>query len=417
VTVNVSAPSIRISRCRACGGARLKPFLDLGSLPLSDGFLPADQLAEPERRFPLEVALCLDCALVQNLDTVDSRFRFGANYRYLSSVTDSLVSLAEANVLERIRDRRLGPDSFVVELASNDGYLLRHYADRGIPVLGIDPAPLPVAAALANGIPTRQAFFGRDFAEDLVAQGVGADVIHANNVLAHVADTVGFVAGIERLLSPEGIAVIEVPYVRNLVDTCAFDTIYHEHLCYFSVTSLDHLFRGQRLFLNRVEPLDVHGGSLRLHVGKRADIAPSTTAYLAAEAEAGVDQPVYYADFRARVDRVCDDLSSLLGSLKAEGATIAGYGAAAKGTMLLNTAGIGVETLEWVADRNLEKQGCWIPGVRIPITAPERIMETRPDFVLILPWNHKEEILSQLTEYRERGGRCILPIPEPVIVE
>ncbi len=409
--------STRIEGCRVCGGSRLRSFLNLGTLPLSDGFLSEDQLAFPEPRFPLEVALCLDCALVQNLDTVDSRFRFGSDYRYLSSVTGSLVSLAKANVVERIRDRRLGPDSFVVEVASNDGYLLRHYADRAIPVLGIDPAPRPVAAAIANGIPTRQAFFGREVAESLAAEGIQADVIHANNVLAHVADTVGFVAGIETLLAPDGVAVIEVPYLRDLVDSCAFDTIYHEHLCYFSVTALDYLFRRHRLFLNRVESLDVHGGSLRLHVEKRPREHADTMAYLEAEAETGIRQPEYFSDFGDRVGQVCSRLSALLSSLKQDGATVVGYGAAAKGTMLLNAAGIGPETLDWVADRNQEKQGCWIPGVRIPIVRPERIQETQPDFVLILPWNHRVEILSQLEGYRKRGGRFIIPIPDPIVVE
>ncbi|MGW8283022.1 MAG: methyltransferase, partial [Gemmatimonadota bacterium] len=196
--------STRIEGCRVCGGSRLRSFLNLGSLPLSDGFLSEEQLAVPEPLFPLEIALCLDCALVQTLDTVDSRLRFGADYRYLSSVTASLVSLAEQNVAQRIRERNLGPGSLVVEVASNDGYLLRHYADRAIPVLGIDPAPRPVAAAIANGIPTRRAFFGRDVADGLAAEGIQAAVIHANNVLAHVEDTVGFVAGIKTLLAPDG---------------------------------------------------------------------------------------------------------------------------------------------------------------------------------------------------------------------
>ncbi len=415
--MNERPSSTRIEGCRVCGGGRLRSFLNLGSLPLSDGFLSEEQLGVAEPRFPLEIALCLDCALVQNLDTVDSRFRFGADYRYLSSVTASLVSLAEQNVAQRIRERNLGPDSLVVEVASNDGYLLRHYADRAIPVLGIDPAPRPVAAAIANGIPTRQAFFGREVAEALAAEGIQAAVIHANNVLAHVEDTVGFVAGIEKLLAPDGVAVIEVPYLRDLVDTCAFDTMYHEHLCYFSVTALDNLFRSQRLYLNRVEPLEVHGGSLRLHVEKLAREAAGTAAFLDAEAETGIGQPEYFASFGDRVDQVCSRLAALLSSLKQAGATVVGYGAAAKGTMLLNAAGVGPETLDWVADRNREKQGCWIPGVRIPIVPPERILETQPDFVLILPWNHRAEILSQLEEYRRRGGRFIIPIPDPIVVQ
>jgi SAM-dependent methyltransferase len=385
-------------------------------MPPSDSFLSPTQLAQAEPRHPLDVALCRGCALVQILETVPPEELFGADYSYFSSFTDALLRHARANVEARITERRLGPRSFVIELASNDGYLLQYYLAAGIPALGIDPAPGPVAAARARGIDTRLAFFGRDLARELAAEGRRADVIHANNILAHVADTNGFVAGVTSLLKDDGVAVIEAPYVKDLIDHGEFDTIYHEHLCYFSVTALDRLFRRHGLYLNRIEPLAIHGGSLRLFVGTAERPEESVAAYLETERRLGLDRLDYYADFAARVRAIRDRLAALLAALKREGARLVGYGAAAKGTILLNYVGIGRETLEFVVDRNVHKQGRWVPGVRLPIEPPERILETQPDYVLILPWNVKDEIMAQQAEYRRRGGRFIVPIPEPVIV-
>ncbi|HEU5443141.1 MAG TPA: class I SAM-dependent methyltransferase [Steroidobacteraceae bacterium] len=404
------------SRCRSCGGEDLSVFLSLGDMPLSDGLLAAEDLQRQEARYPLDVAFCADCALVQILETVPPERLFGADYPYFSSFTDALLQHSAANVEGRIEERRLDGNSLVVELASNDGYLLQYYRARGIPVLGIDPAPGPVAAARARGVETLQAFFGRDLAARLAAQGRLADVIHANNVLAHVADTNGFVAGMGTLLKEDGVAVIEVPYVKELIEHGEFDTIYHEHLCYFSVTALARLFQRHGLALNRVEPLAIHGGSLRLFVGRRERADRSVAEYLETERLAGVDELEYYAGFSAKVGRIRSGLAELLGRLKREGARIAGYGAAAKGTILLNFAGVGSEVLEFVADRNVHKQGRYVPGVRLPIVAPARILESQPDYLLILPWNFKEEIMRQEAEYRRRGGRFIVPVPEPVIV-
>ena len=403
-------------RCRSCGGKDLTVFLSLGDMPLSDGLLAAEDLERQEPRYPLDVAFCPDCALVQILETVPPERLFGADYPYFSSFTDALLEHSAANVAARIAEQRLDGHSLVVELASNDGYLLQYYRARGVPVLGIDPAPGPVAAARARGVETLQAFFGRDLALQLAAGGRRADVIHANNVLAHVADTNGFVSGIGTLLEEDGVAVIEVPYVRELIDHGEFDTIYHEHLCYFSVTALTRLFQRHGLSLNRVEPLEIHGGSLRLFVGKRERNDRSVTEYLQAERRAGVDEYEYYTGFSARVSRIRSDLLALLDGLKRGGARIAGYGAAAKGTILLNFAGIGREVLEFVADRNVHKQGRFVPVVRLPIVSPERILEAQPDYLLILPWNFKDEIMEQQAEYRRRGGRFIVPVPEPVIV-
>jgi SAM-dependent methyltransferase len=406
-----------VAKCRCCGGDDLTVFLSLGDLPLSDGFVAASQLAKEDARYPLDVAFCGDCALVQILETVPPEVLFGEDYPYFSSFTDALLRHSESNVTARIADRHLGPESLVVELASNDGYLLQYYKARGIPVLGIDPAPGPVAAAHEKGIETRLAFFDLQLARQLAQmEHKRADVIHANNVLAHVADTNGFVAGIAALLKDDGVAVIEAPYVRNLIDHGEFDTIYHEHLCYFSVTALDHLFRRHGLFLNSVEELSIHGGSLRLFVEKREEPGLAVKQLLAAERKLGVDTLAYYKDFSARVGSIRDELRAMLSDLKRRGARIAGYGAAAKGTIMLNYVGIGPATLDFVADRNTYKQGRYIPGVRLPIVAPERILETQPDYVLILPWNFKDEIMEQQAEYRRRGGRFIVPVPHPQIL-
>jgi len=408
--------STRTVRCRSCAGESLSVFLSLGDMPLSDGLLARGDLDRPEPRYPLDVAFCPDCALVQILETVPPERLFGADYPYFSSFTDTLLEHSAANVEARIAERRLDCHSLVIELASNDGYLLQYYRARGIPVLGIDPAPGPVAAARARGVDSLQAFFGRDLAVQLAANGRQADVIHANNVLAHVADTNGFVAGIGVLLEQDGVAVIEVPYVRELIDHGEFDTIYHEHLCYFSVTALTRLFQRHGLWLNRVEPLEIHGGSLRLFVEKSRREDRSVAEYLQAERDAGVDQLAYYAGFSARVARIRGELLALLGRLKREGARVAGYGAAAKGTILLNFAGVGGDVLEFVADRNVHKQGRYVPGVRLPIVAPERILQEQPDYLLILPWNFKDEIMEQQAEFRRRGGRFIVPVPDPVIL-
>ena len=403
-------------RCRSCRGTDLSVFLSLGDLPLSDGLLAADDLERKEPRYPLDVAFCPDCTLVQILETVPPEQLFGADYPYFSSFTDALLEHSAANVQARIAEQQLDGSSLVVELASNDGYLLQYYQARGIPVLGIDPAPGPVAAARKLGIETLQAFFGRDLAARLAADGRRADVIHANNVLAHVADTNGFVAGIGVLLKEDGVAVIEAPYVKELIDHGEFDTIYHEHLCYFSVTALAQLFRRHGLSLNRVEPLEIHGGSLRLFVGRRSQADRSVGEYLQAEQASGMGRLEYYSDFSSRVERIRSELLALLERLRRGGARIAGYGAAAKGTILLNFSGIGPEVLGFVADRNVHKQGRYIPGVRLPIAPPARILEDQPDYLLILPWNFKEEIMEQQSEYRRRGGRFIVPVPQPVIL-
>jgi SAM-dependent methyltransferase len=402
--------------CRSCGRAGLVPVLDLGETPLADRLLTSEQLAQPEPRFPLEVAFCPECSLMQILETVPPEQVFDAEYPYYSSFSPYLLEHSRENALELIGMRGLGAESLVVELASNDGYLLKNYVEQGIPVLGIDPVPGPAAAAVAVGVPTMQEFFTRELAAQLAGARRQADVIHANNVLAHVADTNGFVAGIATLLKDDGVAVIEFPYVRDLIDHCEFDTIYHEHLCYFSVTSVDHLLRRHGLYLNDVRRLPIHGGSLRLYVEKREQVGPAVHGLLGEELKLGLDRPDYYLDFSHRVEKLKHDLLGLLRGLKGKGQRLAAYGAAAKGATLINYVGVGTDLVEFVVDRNVHKQGLHMPGQHLPILSPEELMTRKPDAVLMLSWNFADEILRQQAAYREQGGRFVIPVPEPRVV-
>jgi len=394
----------------------LLAVMDLGLMPPSDGLLSAEQLEQPEDRYPLEVAFCPECALVQILETVPPEKLFTDRYQYYSSFSEALLVHARGNALNLIDRYGLSPASLVVELASNDGYLLRNFVARGIPVLGIDPAPGQARAAERIGVRTLCAFFGRDLAARLVDQGTRADVIIASNVLAHVADTRGFVDGMGMLLKDEGTIVIEVPYVRDLIDQCEFDTIYHEHLCYFSVTSLDCLFRRSGLFLNDLERLSIHGGSLRLYVNRHENVQEPVRRMRDEEERLSVNRHEYFRDFGVRVEGIRTAMRELLTQLKADGRRIAAYGAAAKGTIMLNYIGVEPGMIDFVVDRNVHKHGKYMPGVRIPICEPSRLMEAMPDYVVLLPWNFREEILAQQTPYRNQGGKFIVPIPEPTVV-
>ncbi len=402
--------------CRCCGGARLETVLDLGDTPLADRLVQPERVHEREMRFPLRLAFCPDCALVQITETVDPAVLFADRYPYYSSFSPRLLKHAQDNVSARLRERKLGQDSLVVELASNDGYLLRNYVEAGIPVLGIDPADGPAKAARAIGVKTEIAFFTDALAHDLVRRGVRADIVHANNVLAHVADTNGFVRGLRTLLADDGVGVIEAPYLKTLIEHVEFDTIYHEHLCYFSVTALDRLFRRNGLYLNRVEHLDIHGGSLRLFVERRERPDASVAAALADEQTIGLDRIGYFRDFADRVKALTRELTRLIFDLKAKGASIAAYGAAAKGATLLNVAGLTREHLDFVVDRNTHKHALLMPGTHMPILAVEALLSRRPTHVLLLAWNFADEILEQQRAFREQGGRFIIPVPSPRIV-
>jgi SAM-dependent methyltransferase len=407
---STSTPEVR---CLACGHVGLEPVLSLGRTPLANALLCQADLDRPEPTYPLDVAFCTACSLVQLTMSVPPEQMF-REYSYLSSVSDALVAHARTLVERLIADRSLGPDDLVVEVASNDGYLLQHYAAAGVPVLGIEPARNIADVARDRGIETVDEFFGLDLARGLRAAGRQASVIHANNVLAHVPDLTGLVAGIRELLRPDGIASIEVPYLVDLVDGCEFDTIYHEHLCYFSLTAVDRLFGGQGLTVVDVERTPIHGGSLRIFAAPSeaaAGRSPRVGALIDEEAAWGVHDARTYARFAARVHDLTRDLVDLLARLRAAGSRVAAYGASAKGATLLNHAGIGRDQIEFVADRNPYKQGRYMPGARVPIVPASALLERAPDYALLLTWNFADEILAQQAEYRARGGRFIVPIP------
>ena len=402
--------------CRSCEGPDLRLVLSLGKVALADRLLTDQTLSEPEPTYPLTVYFCPGCGLMQISETVPPEVLFCEDYPYYSSFSPALLKHSRQNAEELIRTRSLGSDSLVVELASNDGYLLKNFVEHGIPVLGIDPADGPARLAQENGVETLCAFFTEELARRLRGEGRSADVVIANNVLAHVADLNGFVRGIGVLLKKGGTVVIEVPYVKDLVDNCEFDTIYHEHLCYFSVTALKALFTRQSLSLNDVRRLTIHGGSLRLYVGHEVDVSPRVTSLIELETTENVDQFAYYQDFAGRVGQIRESLLDLLWSLKRQGKRIAAYGAAAKGATLINYVGIGKELIDFVVDRNTYKQGCYMPGKHLPIFAPERLVDEMPDYCLILAWNFADEIRKQQAEYARRGGRFIAPVPQPRIL-
>ncbi len=405
------------SHCRSCGSDGLRAFLSLGTTPLADALVRPEDADAPEARFPLDVAFCPECSLVQILEEVPPEQLFVDNYLYFSSFSDHLLRHSRDHALGLIEQRGLDGSSLVVELASNDGYLLSNFAEAGVPVLGVDPAPDQAAAAEAAGIPTLQEFFDPLVARRMRDEHGAADVIIANNVMAHVPDLNGFVEGMAILVADDGVITVENPYVRDLIEHCEFDTIYHEHFCYFSCTAVDRLVRRHGMFLNHVEYFpELHGGTLRWHIGPREEVSPTARRYLDREAAEGLTSFEHYSAFAARVEGIRSELRGLLEGLRADGATIAAYGAAAKGSTLVNYVGIGTELVDFVVDRNTHKQGRLMPGVHIPIVDPSALLERQPDYVVLLAWNFKDEILRQQAEYVSRGGRFIVPIPKPEIL-
>lgn len=398
--------------CLSCGESGLSEILSLGKTPLANALRTEAQLDQPEPTWPLELAWCPKCTLAQITEAVPPELMF-RDYAYFSSFSDTMVQHAR-RIAERLTGAEsLSGKSLVVEVASNDGYLLQWYKKAGVPVLGIEPARnIAEVAERERQVRTISEFFGRELADQLSAQGEKADVIHANNVLAHVPDLNGVVAGFQRLLKPTGVVVVEAPYLKDLIDHVEFDTIYHEHLCYFSLTALNRLFARHGLEIVDVERLPIHGGSLRIfarHKGARP--IGENVIQLLAEESCWVESPASYESFGRRVDALKTELTSLLGKLKAENKRIAVYGASAKGSTLLNYFGIGAETLDYVVDRSTVKQGHYMPGTRLKIHAPDRLASDAPDYCLLLTWNFSDEILAQQKAYRDGGGKFIIPIP------
>lgn len=402
--------------CRSCKSPELEVVIEFGETPLADRLLRDDQLDEPEPVVPLTLIVCRSCSLAQIRETVDPRALFGAEYPYFSSVSPALMrhfAGTAAAIMQRVE---LNESTLVVEAASNDGYLLRHFQKLGIPVLGVDPAVAPAEAAMSAGVPTLVEFFGIDLARRLTSEGRRAMVFAANNVLAHVPDLNGFVAGIAEVLVDDGVAVIEVPYVVDLVDHCEFDTIYHQHLCYFSLTALVPLFERHGLVLSDVERVPIHGGSLRLFIERGTAQRPSVTAMLSAERERGFDGPDAYRGFGDRVAALRRRLRELLDRAHADGARIVGYGAAAKATTLMAYCGIGRDDLEYVCDLSEFKQGRFMGGNHLPIRPPSALRNDPPDLVLVLAWNFADEIIDQNRWFADTGGRFLVPVPEPHVV-
>ena len=406
-------------RCHFCAAPLTLSLVDLGVTPLANSYLAPEHLARPEPQFPLHARVCNRCRLVQVEAAATPEDIFG-HYAYFSSYSTSWVEHAR-RFTEMARERwRLGPASKVVEVASNDGYLLRHFVAAGIPVLGVEPAANVAESARAVGVATEVAFFGLETAKRLKEAGHAADLLAGNNVFAHVPDINDFVAGLACLLKPEGVISLEFPHLLKMMTEIQFDTIYHEHFSYLSLLTTERILAAHGLRVFDVAELPTHGGSLRImacHAGcSRHAEGPGLAKVRADEAAASLDRDEGYQGFAPKVEAVRTGLLAFLRQAKAEGKTVAAYGAAAKGNTLLNYCGVGADLISCVVDRNPHKQGCFMPGSRIPIHDPAKLAELRPDYVLILPWNLKDEITQQMAEIRGWGGRFVIAIPALTIL-
>jgi len=401
--------------CRCCGALLRHTFVDLGMSPLCESYLRADQLNDMEPFYPLHVYVCDRCFLVQLQEYVRPEAIF-TEYAYFSSYSQSWLDHARRYTDKMIEELGLSGASHVIEVASNDGYLLQYFVARGIPALGIEPAVNVAETAITRGVPTLLKFFGRETARALVAEGRQADLLIGNNVLAQVPDINDFVAGMKIVLAPRGVITLEFPHLMRLVAENQFDTIYHEHFSYFSLLSATRILAAHGLVVYDVDELETHGGSLRVYACHAEDplrpITPRVDTLRAHEIAAGLETLGYYADFADRVRETKQKLLDFLVAAKRAGKSIVGYGAPGKGNTLLNYCGIRTDFLDYTVDRNPYKHGKFLPGTHIPIHPPERIRETRPDFVLILPWNLRQEIVRQLAFIKEWGGQCLVPIPE-----
>ena len=405
--------------CRFCKNILRHKFIDLGMSPLANSYLTEKQLLEKESFYPLEVYVCDNCFLAQ-LQEFESPEKIFGDYAYFSSYSDTWLKHAEEYTDKMTKMLSLDVRSFVIEIASNDGYLLQYFMQKKIPVLGIEPAKNVAEVARQKGIPTEVMFFGSNAAKTLSSNKKYADLILGNNVLAHVPDINDFVAGLKFFLKPSGIITMEFPHLMRLIEEVQFDTIYHEHFSYFSLLAVDSIFSKHGLVIFDAEELSTHGGSLRIYAKHKEDtsrtISDRVTGLKQLELEKGYKDIDFYMIFGEKVKAVKRDIVTFLIQAKNEGKSIAGYGAAAKGNTLLNYCGVRMDFIDYVADKSPHKQGCYLPGSHIPIYGPEKIKETRPDYVMILPWNLKNEIIEQLSFIREWKGKFVIPIPKIQVV-
>lgn len=400
--------------CLFCGTPLTHTFVDLGKSPLCESYLSAEQLDQMEPFYPLHVYVCAECYLVQLKEYVSGEEIF-TEYAYFSSYSDSWLAHARRYTEQMIEQFGLTANSHVIEVASNDGYLLQYFVERGIPALGVEPAANVAKVAVARGVPTLVKFFGRATARELAAEGKQADLLLGNNVLAQVPDLNDFVAGLKIALAPRGVITIEFPHLMQLVANNQFDTIYHEHFSYFSWLSAERIFAAHGLVLFDVEELPTHGGSLRIYARHVDDDTKPMTEKARElrqrEVDAGLLSLEYYRSFALQVEKTKQDLLEFLIEAKRAGKRVVGYGAPGKGNTLLNYCGIRTDFLDFTVDRSPYKQGKFLPGTQIPIRHPDAIREARPDYVLILPWNLRDEIAAQLAYVREWGGQLVVPIP------
>ncbi len=405
--------------CRFCGKELTKLFVSLGSAPLSNAYLKKEQLTKKEPSYPLDVYVCDGCFLVQ-LPEFESPERIFSDYAYFSSYSETWVKHCEEYTDKMFKNYGIGKRSRVVEIASNDGCLLQHFIKRGMDVLGIEPAINVAEVARKKHVPTEVAFFGTRTANRLLSEGKSADLLIGNNVLAHVPELNDFVEGLKILLSPDGIITMEFPHLARLIEGRQFDTIYHEHFSYFSFLTVNKIISAHSLVIFDVEEISTHGGSLRIYArhknGNPAAISERVGKMLDKEDELGFADVKNYLAFDEQVKKVKRELLNFLDRIKQDGKTIVGYGAAAKGNTMLNYCGIKDDSIDYVADISPHKQGRYLPGSRIPIAAPDRIRNTKPDYVLILPWNIKEEIMEQLSYIRDWGGKFVIPIPDLEVI-
>ena len=402
-------------KCRHCHAELTLPLIDLGAAPPSNAYLTQQTLHAPEKYFPLRVLVCTACWLVQTEDYAGADELFSADYAYFSSFSTTWLKHAEQYVVAMAQRFALNANSHIVEVAANDGYLLQYAKARGIPCLGIEPTSSTANAARAKGIEIVAEFFGVKLAQKLVTQGKQADLTAANNVLAHVPDINDFVGGFAVLLKPAGVATFEFPHLLRLVSENQFDTIYHEHYSYLSLTAVQRVFERNGLNVFDVEELPTHGGSLRVYAQRQdsgvRELSANVAALLAREAAAGMTTPEFYAGFQGKADQVKNDFLAFLIEVKRSGKAVAGYGAAAKGNTLLNYAGVRPDLLPYVVDRNPAKQDKFLPGCRIPVVVEANLIADRPDYVVILPWNLREEVMVQLAYIREWGGQFVVAVP------